>query len=305
MLKGALMTAPRQVLPGTTYLVTRRCSQRQFLLRPSSATNQVFGYVLALAAQRFGVRIHAYCVLSNHFHLILTDPAARLPAFEQYLDSLVARAINASLGRWETFWSPPSYSAVALSAPEDVLDKTAYVLANPAAAGLVRRARDWPGLWSGPELIGAGTVRFTRPQAFFRSDGGMPEAAELRLEVPPGFASAEGFRLLLGAEVTVRENRAAAELASRGRAFAGAGKVLSQCPTSRPASEGPARRQLRPRVAGKDRWRRIETLARLMDFLRAYRDARLARRRGAASVVFPAGTYLLRVMEGVRCAAPA
>jgi hypothetical protein len=54
------MTAPRQVLPGTTYLITRRCSQRQFLLRPSDVTNSIFLYVLALAAKRFGVEVHAF-----------------------------------------------------------------------------------------------------------------------------------------------------------------------------------------------------------------------------------------------------
>ena len=149
------MTAPRQILPGVTYLVTRRCFQRQFLLRPSPLVNQVFLFLLAAAAHRFGVQVHAFCVLSNHFHLVVTDPQARLPAFEQYLDSLVARALNASLGRSESFWSPASYSAVALLTPQDVVEKTAYVLANPVAAGLVRHGRDWPGLWSSPDQIGA------------------------------------------------------------------------------------------------------------------------------------------------------
>ena len=44
------MTAPRQVTPGSIYLVTRRCTQRQFLLKPSRAVNEVFLYILALAA---------------------------------------------------------------------------------------------------------------------------------------------------------------------------------------------------------------------------------------------------------------
>ena len=100
------MTAPRQVLPGTTYLVTRRCTQRQLLLRPSPTIGAIFLYVLAVAARRFGIRVHAFCVLSNHYHLVVTDPGAQLPAFGQYLDSLVARATNASLGRWESFWAP-------------------------------------------------------------------------------------------------------------------------------------------------------------------------------------------------------
>src|SRR5512133_4379944 len=136
------MTAPRQVLPGTTYLVTRRSFQLQFLLTPSPITNGVFLYVLCVAARRFGVQVHAFCVLSNHFHLVVTDPEARLPAFEQYLDSLVARAVNASLARWESFWAPSSYSAVSLQSPDDIVSKAAYVLANPVAAGLVRTGRE-------------------------------------------------------------------------------------------------------------------------------------------------------------------
>jgi putative transposase len=45
--------------------VTRRCSQRQFLLKPSETTNAVFRFVLAVAAERHGIKVHAYCVLSN------------------------------------------------------------------------------------------------------------------------------------------------------------------------------------------------------------------------------------------------
>jgi putative transposase len=46
------MPLPREVLPGRTYMITRRCTQRQFLLRPDSATNNAFMYCLAVATQR-------------------------------------------------------------------------------------------------------------------------------------------------------------------------------------------------------------------------------------------------------------
>jgi len=49
------MTAPRQVLPGTTSLITRRCSERRFFLRPTAVTNEIFLYVLAVAAKRYNV----------------------------------------------------------------------------------------------------------------------------------------------------------------------------------------------------------------------------------------------------------
>lgn len=142
------MTAPCQVLAGATYLVTRRCAQGQFLLEPSKIVNHVFLYLLALAAARYGIEVHASCVMSNHFHRVVTDPEARLPAFHQFLDALVARATNAALGRRETFWAANSYSAVRLLSRSAVVEKAAYVLANPVSAGLSRRAAHGPG--SGP-----------------------------------------------------------------------------------------------------------------------------------------------------------
>jgi REP element-mobilizing transposase RayT len=294
------MTAPRRIVPGTTYLVTRRCTQRQLLLRPSPSTNATFRYVLALAARRFNIQVHAFCVLSNHWHAVVTDPDASLPAFAQYVNSLVARAVNASLGRWENFWAPASYSAVALTAPADVLDKAAYVLANPVAAALVRRGSQWPGLWSAPEAIGGPPERIERPAAFFRGAGYLPESVELELVPPPG-ESAEVFRERLTAAVSELEERARARIAAEGRTFLGVDKVLAQKPTARPAGVE-RRRGLNPRVAGRDQWKRIEALLRLREFVREHRAARLAMQPGQPTPVFPAGTYLMRVAFGVRCA---
>jgi putative transposase len=62
------VTAPRQVIAGKTYLVTRRTAQRQFLLKPCELTNNTFGYILAVAAARYRVLVHAVVVLSNHYH---------------------------------------------------------------------------------------------------------------------------------------------------------------------------------------------------------------------------------------------
>lgn len=296
------MTAPRQVLPGTVYLVTRRCAQRQLLLRPSSSTNDIFLYVLAVAVRRYGMKLHAFCVLSNHFHLVLTDPLAQLPAFEQYLDSLVARAVNASLGRWEAFWAPSSYSAVILTSPEDIVDKVAYVLANPVAAALVRRGRDWPGLWSDPERIGGEPLVARRPEGFFSAKGSMPETAELALSAPAGFESTSAFRDRVVAALDAAEQCAVSTVTQAGGRFLGALKVRAQ-ETWRRARTPEPRRQLNPRVAARDKWKRLETLARLVDFLQRYRAAWRARRAGDLAAIFPPGTYLMRVAHGAPCAA--
>jgi len=294
------MTAPRQVLAGTTYLVTRRCSQRCFYLRPSRLTNETVGYLLALAAKRYCIQVHVFCVLSNHLHLVVTDPEARLPAFFQFLDSLIARAINAALGRTETFWAPGAYSAVALITPGDMVAKSVYVLANPVAAGLVRKARKWPGLWSSPTSIAAGPLEFQRPRHFFREDGGMPERVDLSLVAPAAFDDPAVFRERLGMELDQAEEKARDEAAETGRSFLGEARILKVRPSARPKTEK-VRRGLKPRVACRDKWKRIEALGRLVAFVEAYRSALWEWRRGQANVRFPAGTYLVRVTHGVAC----
>jgi REP element-mobilizing transposase RayT len=298
------MTVPRQVLPGATYLITRRCLHRCFLLRPSRLINDTVGYLLAVAATRHRVQVHAFCVLSNHIHLVVTDPEARLPAFSQFFDSLVARAVNAALGRWETFWAPSSYSAVALTTAEDIVQKTAYVLANPVAAGLVRRARRWPGLWSDPITFGSGPLTFERPRHFFRANGSMPAVARLDLVPPERTGDGVVFREQVSAELARLEAQAHERLGAAGQGFLGEARIRRARPTARPMTRE-SRRGLNPRVACRDKWKRIEALGRLSAFVEDYRVALQAWRKGVLGVVFPAGTYLVRVTHGVPCAAPA
>jgi len=298
------MTAPRQVLPNATYLITRRCFGRMLLLRPSTLVNEVFEYVLAEKAEEYGILLHAACVLSNHWHCVLTDPGGRLPEFQRDLGSTIARALNAAHGRWESFWAPGSYSAVALQTADDVLDKMAYVLANPVVAGLVRRGAEWPGLWSAPSRIGAGARLVKRPEHYFRKDGPTPPTARLELTCPAGFDSVEELRERLTEELTRREDQAARDLAAEGRSFLGVRKVLAQSPLARPATREP-RRGLKPRVASRDKWKRLEAIGRLKSFLAEYREAWCAFMGGARGAVFPEGTYWMRVTCGVACTSSA
>src|SRR3954451_2803905 len=168
------------------YLVTRRTTQRQFLLRPSRVTNENVRYCLALAAERTGVILHAVCVMSNHWHGVVTDPEERLPEFTEYFHRLLAKVQNASLGRWENMWSMDKTSLVVLTSEQDVLDKMAYTLANPTVAGLVKSPEKWPGVISG---------RFGQddsvemPDAFFDEDGELPESTELQFVRPQIFGT--------------------------------------------------------------------------------------------------------------------
>jgi len=68
------MTLLRQVVPGRDYMITRRCSERRFFLRPDEDTDNAFIYCLALAAKRANVQVTFAVALSNHHHAGIHDP---------------------------------------------------------------------------------------------------------------------------------------------------------------------------------------------------------------------------------------
>ncbi|MFH1436443.1 MAG: hypothetical protein ABIJ56_12055 [Pseudomonadota bacterium] len=293
------MTLPRRILPETTYFVFRRCTQRQFFLKPSPIVNQVFLYCLAVAAAITNVEVHAFIVMSNHWHAVLTDHDGRLPEFMEWLHKFVAKCLNVDLGRWENFWSNDRYSAIQLNDKADVLDKITYTLANPVNAGLVSRSRDWPGLRITPEHFTSGPIRIKRPSIFFRPNGKMPRRTCLDISVPPAFSgmSPRQFSNLIAIELHKREKLALQKLSEKGRHIMGRKKILAQSPNDSPSSNE-QHRKLIPRVAAKNKWRRIEAVRRDKAFYNAYREAWRIFKTGDFDVVFPLGTYRLRQLAG-------
>jgi REP element-mobilizing transposase RayT len=286
------MTMPRQVLPDSTSMVTRRCAQRQLLLRPSALVNQIVLYCVAVAAEKYGVLLHALCVMSSHYHLILTDPRGLLPEFELWVNEFVAKAVNASLGRRESLWAPGSYHAGHLETPTDVLGAMTYTITNPVKAGLVTRSDLWPGLCTLPSDIGR-PIRVKRPNVLFRKDGPMPEEVEVTFVPPPAYSHlplAE-FVELLRESVEAKEESLRAKAREEGRSFLGRRAVLAQDPFDFPRTRE-KRRRPRPR-------RRVELLK---AFLKDYREAYERFRAGFRQVIFPPGTYWMQHYAGARCA---
>lgn len=304
------MSLPRPVLPNTTYLLTRRCSQRQFLLRPSPQINNLLQYCFAYAAAKFGIRLHALCVMSNHYHLTCTDPGTGLPAFMHWLNGTIARALNAYYNRRESFWGPAPYSRVTLEELEDFLSKTTYTLANPVAAGLVPDGSQWPGVRSSMRLRGPLRIRVHKPEFFFREGGPLPEVVELVLEPPPPLKVGRGVEGLgtltqeaLDEAVREEEERHRGRMEAQGRRFLGVEGVLGQNPWEAPRTRAPPG-NLNPTVACRDPKLRQERLEAQQRWQEAYRQALREFSQGVRDVVFPAGTYWMRVHCGVTCAEP-
>lgn len=284
-------------------MITRRCTQRTFLLRPDPTTTQIFLYCLALAANLYGVRVFFTIANSNHHHTGIHDPEGRYPAFLQYFHRLVACCQNARLGRWENLWASEQTSVVRLTDEGAVLEKTIYALTNPVKDHLVARASDWPGASSLQQNLTGKTIKVRRPARFFTSVL-FPDEIELKIERPPGFEhmTQEAFAALLREQIATVERSAAAERAAKGTSLLGRQTVLRQGFHESPRSFEP-RRGMSPRVAGQSKWARIETLERLKQWLVAYRIAWLKFASGLHDVVFPAGTYAMRLNSGAHCAA--
>lgn len=296
------MPLPREVLPGRTYMITRRCTQRQFLLRPDPATNNAFIYCLAVAAQRSGVLPIFTAVESNHHHTGIYDPLGTYPDFLEHFHKLLAKCMNSLRGRWENFWSSEQTSVLRLVDPADVLDKMVYALTNPCKDNLVARVADWPGVNSYEPMLAGNALTAVRPDHFFREDGPMPATVTLELRRPQEFEgmSHEEYTGMLRARVVAAENEAEDRRRAIGTRVLGRRAVLDQDWRDCPSSHEP-RRELNPCVAAKNKWSRIEALQRNKVFGSIYRHAFNAFRRGVKDVLFPAGTYWLRRFAAAIC----
>src|SRR5512140_988312 len=297
------MSLPRAIIPGRRYLVTRRCSERRFLMRPDREPNNAFIYCMALAAKKSGVGIVCVGTTSNHYHAVVVDNRGRLPEFLEHFHKLFAKHQNCLRGRWEAFWASEQTSVVELPTPEDVLAKMTYAIANPCSSHLVDRVHVWPGVESLTAIEEDVPLVASKPVRFF--DG---KNADLPDVVQLGFRRAPGFEQLRHAEYAklVREQvdhavaKAAEERREKGIRLVGRKGVLGQHWNDSPKTREP-RRRLSPRVACRNKWARIEALHRNRAFLDQYRCARVDHLAGREAV-FPAGTWWLCRYAGLTCA---
>jgi putative transposase len=298
----------------STYLVTRRTEERRRFLNPCLAVNQMVLYCFAYAAQKYGVDLHSLVAMGNHVHDTVTDVQATLPRFCQWAHTHIARGLNSWMGRFGCFWDGTrSYNACLLGVKgevdplyyaEDALEAMVYGALNPVAAGLVKHARDWPGINSVKWHIGE-PIEVARPGFFFDPEGALPETVTFAFTKPPGFADLDddAFDRLFRERVRDGELELRREMKAAGRSFAGVEKVLQQSRLEGPKTVAP-RFEIEPQVASNDEGRRVSMLMLIAAFRYAYAYAREAWISGDEEVVFPAGTYKLRIETPARCRGP-
>jgi len=286
------MTEPRQILENTTYLVTRRCTQRQLLLLPDKAgiIEGIFLYCFAYAASKTGVLVHGYCQLANHYHAIVTDVRGTLPRFMELLNRNISKCVNDYRKRGESLWSSEHYSAVRIADEDKLWEKLVYTLKNPVKDGMVPRLAEWPGAKSDPAGYGR-TRNIERPGHYFIDDGDMPDRIDLELTVPPlvGY-SAEEFGEAVAAKLKAEEDEVIAEFKSYGRRFMGVKRLMAQSPFDVPDSE-PGRWGTCAKDACADKHAREALEEREEEFQKAYRERWKRYQAGERDILWPPGTY--------------
>lgn len=297
------MTQPRSVVPGDTVMITRRTLRRHHLFRPDPAIRRLYLYTLAICARQFGILVHAVTLMSTHEHLIVTDPLGRYPDFLRRLHRLVSLGTKV-LRKWEgPTWDPEQSSVVRLLTEQAVLEKLAYVMVNPVKAGLVRHARDWPGITVLPHELGRRRWTLKRPSVYFDAKNSRwPDTADLALTLPPKLQrsyDAQAVRDAVQDQLLRQERLAHREVKKRGWRVLGAERIRRLSPYRRATSFEPLRDRNPTFAVGRGQRKAFfEAVAELRAFRRAYRQALEQWRAGLRSVVFPQGTWCMCRVHG-------
>jgi putative transposase len=299
LLSFRVVSLPREILPESYYMITRRCVQRQFLLRPDPEIVNAFLYCLIVSSIQFEIVLIHSTGMSNHHHTVIYDPHGRVCEFMAGFHKLLAKCVNHVRGRWENCWSSEPACAVRLLDADDVINKVVYAATNPVKDNLVDTVAEWPGVNTVAALFSGSEISAKRPR-FFRDKGPMPSVVSMSLELPARLGDANAIVETIRARISRFEERKAAVRLLTGRRSLGRKKILAQRWDATPFSDS-TRRELRPRLAACSKWRRVEALRRTKEFIAEYRKARRALLEGNP-IPFPPGTYWLRRFAGVQIA---
>ena len=171
------MGQPRRVQEaGVLYHVVSRGVDRQLIFGVIAGDRPVFIRLLERTVLRYGWNLHAYCLMGNHFHLVLDTPEANIAAGMRYLKSAYALWFNDLKPREGHLFERRYYGGV-VDREAHLFAACRYIVLNPVRAGLCRDPADWE--WSSYRAT-AGLIAlptFLRVDFIHELFGGPPAAA--------------------------------------------------------------------------------------------------------------------------------
>ncbi|MGQ0673928.1 MAG: transposase [Hyphomicrobium sp.] len=132
-------------------IVNRAAGRAAILSNPDKC--ELFLECVALAANRYGIEIHAYCLMTNHYHLLVRSLTGRLPDAMRFASGRFTRLKNMRDERDGPLFRG-RYASREVGNDGYFAQVSRYIHLNPVEAALVQSAEDWP--WSsGRYYLGA------------------------------------------------------------------------------------------------------------------------------------------------------
>jgi putative transposase len=108
---------------------------------------EFFIRLLVIVERRFEWVVHAYCLMPNHYHLVVETPLPNLPAGMKHLNGVYAQGFNRRYGRVGHLFQA-RYESRVIESEEYKRVAIGYVLDNPRRAVLCEDYRHWLWSWS-------------------------------------------------------------------------------------------------------------------------------------------------------------
>jgi REP element-mobilizing transposase RayT len=147
---------------GALYHVTARGDGREDIYR-AEGTRRLFLDVLGGVYRRFHWVVHAYCLMTNHYHLLVETPDANLSKGMRELNGVYTQRFNRTYDRAGHVFQG-RYKAILVQKEAYLLELARYVVLNPVRARMVRAPGEWP--WSSYRAM-IGEVVALEVQALF------------------------------------------------------------------------------------------------------------------------------------------
>lgn len=136
------MTRPlRLEFPGAVYHLTARGNARQDVYA-DDADRGHFLESLGREIEQQGWKCYAYCLMSNHYHLLIETPEANLVAGMRRLNGVYSQTFNRRHHRVGHLFQG-RYKAIMVDRDSYLLALCRYIVLNPVRAKMVRTAREW------------------------------------------------------------------------------------------------------------------------------------------------------------------
>ena len=139
------MARPLRIeFPGAVYHVMSRGNEKASIFR-DDLDRRTFLAILASVVRKEDWRLHSFCLLGNHYHLLIETPLGRISRGMHSLNSRYSQRFNRRYVRCGHLFEG-RFKGLLVEKERHLLELHRYIVLNPVRAGLTTRPEDW--VWS-------------------------------------------------------------------------------------------------------------------------------------------------------------